>query len=315
MISIDRRKLVLSGAAIATGLATGALAQATKLKVGFSPINEYTGLFVAKDQGFLAKRGLDVEPVLIAVNATMPAAMVSGSIDIGTPSITTTLQAVEGGLPISFICGAGVLSAQHPTISMVAKKGSGLAKPADFRGKRVGVSALNALFHVIAREWFIKAGVDPKQITFVETPFTQMYDLLRGGQVDALVAGDPILGRMVDDGVGETIGNILDAVPDNALSGNYCSTTTFASSKKELLAAFRQSIEEAHAFAKANPAATQASVAKYLNLKPEVVAKVKPPLLRSQIDRAQVDYWAKVSRAQGLLRKDVSIDSLMAGLA
>lgn len=104
------RRIFLASAAAGLSLHSGlSAAQApNRLKVGFSPINEYTGLFVAKDQGFFQKRGLDVELQLIPVNATMPAALLSNSIQIGTPSITTTLQAVEGGMNLQFLCGAGV---------------------------------------------------------------------------------------------------------------------------------------------------------------------------------------------------------------
>lgn len=310
------RRIFLASAAAGLSLHSGlSAAQApNRLKVGFSPINEYTGLFVAKDQGFFQKRGLDVELQLIPVNATMPAALLSNSIQIGTPSITTTLQAVEGGMNLQFLCGAGVLSAAHPTIRMLARDGSGLGSVTDFKGRRVGVSALNATFHVIAREWLSKGGVDWKSVSFVETPFTQMFDLLRGGQVDALVASDPALSRIVAAGVGRPVGNLLDAVMDNALSGNYCVTAEFAAKNKPALMAFRQSIDEAHAFAAANPEPTRRSVAKYLGLPEDVIAKVTPPILASQIHRAQVEFWVKVVRGQGMLRRDVQVDALMAGM-
>ncbi len=142
-----------------------------------------------------------------------------------------------------------------------------------------------------------------------------MFDLLRGAQVDALVASDPVLGRITGGNVGQPVGNILDAVMDNALSGNYCATADFAAKNRAALAAFRQAIDEAHAFAQANPGPTRQSVARYLNLAEDVVATVKPPVLRSQIERRQVDFWVKVVKGQGMLRQEASVDALMAGLA
>ena len=39
--------------------------------MGYSNVSGFTGLFVARSEGMFAKRGLEVEPVLIALNSTM----------------------------------------------------------------------------------------------------------------------------------------------------------------------------------------------------------------------------------------------------
>lgn len=311
---ISRRQALATvlGAASSAALTLSGQAQTpVKLKVGFSPINEYTGLFVAKDQGFFERRGLDVEPTLIQNNATIPPALVGNSIQLGTPSVSTILQALEGGLPLQLICGAGVFSAAKPSISLVAKVGSGFTKAEDFRGKRIGVSALNALFHIVVKEWLSKGGVDPKTVSFVETPFTQMFDMLRGGQVDALVASEPVLSRILNGGVGERVGNILTAVMDNALSGNYTTTVDFARKNRAAMVSFKAAIEEAHVFAQSNPKAVGESIARYLQLDEKIVAAMPAPILRSRIDREQVEFWIKVAKSQGLIRREVSINSLM----
>lgn len=315
--TFSRRDLLLG--AVAAGAwpnVSPARAQASlKLNVGFTAINEYTGLFVAKEQGFFAKRGLEVELTLIANNATVPAALASNSIQIGTPSVTTILQAVDGGIPLQLVCGAGVLSVSKPSVGLVAKTGSNIAKASDFAGKRVGVPGLNALFHIIARQWMIKGGQDPKTVHFVEVPFAQMFDTLRGGQVDALVTAEPARSRIINGGVGFVVGNILEAIMDNALSGNYTATSSFISANRQPLASFRAALDEAHAFAASQQEATLNDVGKYLKLPLETLRSLPSPILRTQIDRAQVEFWVKVAIDQGMLRSPLSVDQLMGGLA
>ncbi len=64
-------------------------------------------------------------------------------------------------------------------------------KPQDLVGKKVGVPGLNAFLHVMFREWIKANGVDPKQVQFVETPFPQMNEIMKAGNVDAVVAAEP----------------------------------------------------------------------------------------------------------------------------
>jgi NitT/TauT family transport system substrate-binding protein len=310
---VTRRALLLASSttAAATIFPGMAYAQSLKLRVGFTAISEYTGLFIGKDRGFFQKRGLDVEPVLIANNATIPAALISDSVQIGTPSITTTLQSVDGGLPLQIVAGAGVLSASAPVVGLVVKAGSNIRTAADLHGKKVGVPGLNALFHVIARQWITKNGGNVKQIQFVETPFAQMFDLLKGGTVDAVMAAEPARSRIVAAQIGTVLGNTLDAIMDPALSGNYVATASFVQANKKAVLSFREALEEAHQYARTNPDAAYESQNRYLKLPLDLLKTLPTPILRSKVDREQVQYWIGVAKEQEMLRGDVKADTLL----
>src|SRR5579862_7900272 len=68
-------------------------ASAETIRVGYTPSASFDAAFIAKDQGFFQKRGLDVELQVIALNSNIPSAMVAGSIDIGGTTTTVLLQA------------------------------------------------------------------------------------------------------------------------------------------------------------------------------------------------------------------------------
>ncbi|WP_213736859.1 ABC transporter substrate-binding protein [Bradyrhizobium sp. dw_411] len=309
---IDRRKfLALAGTIpLCVGIGT-ANATEQKITVGFTAINEFTGLFVAKDKGMFKRRGLDVDATLIANNATIPAALYSRSIQIGTPSVTTLLQAVDGGLDLRFVCGGGVLSSARPSVGIIVRADNGPDSASVLAGKRIGVPGLNALFHVIARRWLSQNGVDPRKVNFVETPFAQMYDLMRGGQLDAVVAGDPVRSRIMADNVGKALGNMLSSIPEGALSGNYASTAAFAQENSSALSAFSDAIAEADELATKDPAGVLDIVSRYLRLPVDVLANLPPPILRTRIDRAQIEFWVQVAREQEMVRQPVSIDKLL----
>lgn len=309
---IGRRGFILAAAAGLLMQGAARAQGAEKISVGYTAINEYAGMFVAIEKGLFSKRGLEVQATLIPNNATIPAALYSGSIQIGTPSVTTLLQAVDGGMDLKFVCGAGVLSPSNPSVSLLVKAQGGPQTIGELASKRVGVPGLNALFHVIALKWLNQNGVDPKTVNFVETPFAQMYDLLRGGQLDAVVAADPARSRIVGDKVGITLGNMLDAVPEGALSGNFAATAKFADANPQSLKSFRDAVAEGDALALADREGTLQILSKYLKLPVDVLAKLPSPELRSQIDPAQIDFWVQVARDQKMLRRSIDVSTLLA---
>jgi NitT/TauT family transport system substrate-binding protein len=283
-----------------------------KLKVGFSGINEYTGLFVAQETGLFAKQGLDVEPILMANNSLIPAALMSNSIDIGTPGICIFLVAIDAGLPLRLISGAGLISASRPTVGLLARADSKIEKAADFKGKRVVAPGLNNGFHVTAREWMRQNGQDPAEVNWVEGSFAQMPDLLKGGQVDAVVAGEPIRGRIISQNIAYPVGDILKSIRDPAISGTYATTAAYAAANPTVVKGVRVAIAEAHVAAKANPeAATLDHVAKYLKLPLEVLKQIPSPNLEANLDPAGVAYWIEVMVAQKLMKRSVDPKTLI----
>jgi ABC-type nitrate/sulfonate/bicarbonate transport system substrate-binding protein len=65
---------------------------------------------VAVDEGIFKKHGLEAEMTPIGINSNIPAAILSNSIQIGGPTSTLFLQAVDGGLDLVGIAGASVMN-------------------------------------------------------------------------------------------------------------------------------------------------------------------------------------------------------------
>jgi NitT/TauT family transport system substrate-binding protein len=74
------RRLLIMLVTILLGTATAQAQQQTKVLIGYTAVAEYASAMIAKEEGFFSKRGLDVELVAVQLNSTIPAALVSNSL-------------------------------------------------------------------------------------------------------------------------------------------------------------------------------------------------------------------------------------------
>lgn len=286
-----------------TGVAVPDAARAQeKIRLGYTGVADYAAAFVAAEEGFFKQRGLDVELQLIQLNSTIPAAVQSGSLQIGGPTPSVFLQAVDGGLDLVAVAGGSFVDKQTKTFGVVARTGSNIDKPADFVGKKVGVPGIGAFLHVLFRKWLADNGVDAKKVTFIEVAFPQMNDILKGGTVDAVVTGEPVMNRMIAAGTGKLVSNITADLGQPLGAVLYAATRAYATSHRDAMARFREAIDQAAAFVPTNPEKARAHIAKYTRLPPEVVATVPLPTLRAKLTVEDLAVWIAIMSEQEMLR-------------
>lgn len=302
---------VLLGAGLA-GLPQRSQAAGTaKITIGYTATLGFTAAFVAKDQGLFARRGLDVDLLLITLNSTIPAALVGGSIQIGGPTPTVLLQANDGGLDLVVVSGCAGIDPRNTTDGLMVRQGAAIAKPADFIGKKVGVPGLNAIYHVLVRKWLSDHGTDWRRVNFVEVPFTQSGDVLRSGSVDAVATGQPFSQRVVADKIGTLLVTYAEIAPGSPPSIDYVATREWAQANRGTVAAFREAIAEAVGIAAADPDRARASAAKFIKLPPEVLSSLSPPLLQTDAAPEPMTFWVDAMTQQDMLQDEPNLARLM----
>ena len=297
--------------ALATLVAPDPAPAQTRISIGFTPNAEAATAFVAKEKGFFARRGLDVELVPVAINSTLPAALMSGSIQIGGTTPTVFIQAVDGGLDLVAVAGMSVTSRTATGVGVVARKGSGITGPKDLVGRKVGAPGLGAVLHVMTRRWLIENEVDPAKVTFIEATFPTHGDLVKAGTVDAVVTVDPFLSRMAAAGIGDRIVNLLAEMPEGETALFYATTGEWARKSPDVMKAFREAIAEASAFVAADPDATRAAVGKVLKIPPEVLKSIALPKTDPAIRSEQISWWVDVMKRQDMLQAKVDAKRLV----
>jgi NitT/TauT family transport system substrate-binding protein len=302
---IPRRKVLGAFAATLGASAMPLRAQAPlKAVFGYTAVTDYVTVFIAREEGYFSRRGLDIEPKFIPLNPTIPPAIQSDSIQLGGPTPSVFLQAVEGGLDQVVLTGGGATSKKMTGIGLVARAGAGIKTPQDCLGKKIGVPGLGAFLHVGFRAWLKSQGVDSSKVSFIEAAFPQHGDLLRGGSLDAVVTADPFMTRIVGSGVGYVASYYSTFLPDGLPTLVFVARREWVQKNPAAAKGFQAAIAEAAQFLgePKNGGKVREHIGKYIKLPPEVLATVQisPPL--PVVTEPGLAWWADQMIEQKLLK-------------
>lgn len=289
----------------------GAATAQTKLTLGYTGANAFVAAFVAKDQGFFSKRGLDVTLQAVPVGSTIAPAMAGGSLQVGTLTPPVYLLSVEGGIETQIVAAATHQSKSNVTAGVVAREGSNIKTAADFRGKRVGAPGLNGVQHVTFLKWLKDKGVDPKQVTFVEAFFPQMGDMLKGSQIDAALPVQPFLGRIQQTKSGYLVANYTAEVKDNYLESFYVMTKDFVQKNPKAARDFRDAIREAVEWIPKNEAAARRTQITYLKLPEAVAMSIAMPTLAADVTPQEVQFWIDLCKDFGITKGTATVQQVL----
>jgi NitT/TauT family transport system substrate-binding protein len=295
---------------IVLALAGTSAQAATKLAFGYSPVLDSVAIFAAKDKGFFAKHDLDVELVPVNLNSNMPAALVSGSIQVGAMNASVFLQAVDGGLDLKLIQNASELPNHNAILGFTARSDLSFESGKSFEGKKISVPGLGSSADILFQKWFVSKGGDPKKVTFIEMASAQAGDALRTKAIDGAVVAEPFLTRIVQGGYGKLIGRVTDGLPGPVIAISYISESGWAQKNPAVVAAVRAAMIEANAWVRDNPNEARTFITTYLKLPKEIVDVLPLPILDDKVTEQGLSFWIEAMKSAGLLRTEIPIKSL-----
>ncbi len=133
-----------------------------KIRIGYSALSlSFLPQLFARDAGVFQKHGLTVELVQIA-GPIQVAALAAGEIDFGA-AISPALFAAVRGLPLRGV----MITVKTPLFYIVSEPG--IKRIQDLTGKKVAVDSIGALQYIAAKAMFKKKGVNPEQISYIQT--------------------------------------------------------------------------------------------------------------------------------------------------
>jgi len=298
---------VIAATLFLAAFASGAAHAQTKIALGVTSAASWSTAFIAADQGFFAKHNIDAAITILALNPQIPAAIQSGSLQIGGITPAGMMQAIDGDLDLVAVAG-GIVTANKATrqgtgTGLLVRAGFDFKSAQDLVGKKIGVPGIGSGLDVQFRLWLKAQGVDHRKVSFVELAFPQQSDALKAGIVDGAVSIDPFLTRTLDAKTGTLAVDFLQTGDDGILNGVYAATRQWAEANAQAARDFRQALADGYDFQIAHPDEARAIVGKFLKLPPQVVATMTLFTMERDVRGAQLQYWADAMADQGWIKK------------
>lgn len=136
---------------------SGPGAELTKIRVGYpSPSASFYPLFATKEAGLFEKYGLDPELIYVQ-GVQLVQVHVAGQLDFSVISAVVFLQASVKGADLILVAS----SIDNQLMKIMAHPS--IARPADLKGKSIGITRVGSLTDLLLRPALIDWGLDPKK--------------------------------------------------------------------------------------------------------------------------------------------------------
>jgi NitT/TauT family transport system substrate-binding protein len=129
-----------------------------KLILGYAALNaRISPLWLAQEQGYLAKYGLQVEQVYLRGAPTLVAGLASGDIQLGRSGGSATLAAVGAGYDFKIVA---TFSSRN-TYDFIARPN--IKRPEDLRGKKITLTSIGGTTWMGVLLWLEHFGLDQQR--------------------------------------------------------------------------------------------------------------------------------------------------------
>lgn len=205
-----RNRVRIFGAVVLTTVSAMALAacgsggssggsDTVRLATGVDP--SYAAVYVAQDQGFFQKQGVDVKVSKLEGGPAMAQAVIAGVADVGTQSDATTVTQMGSDPDLTAFSDF-----QHSNTYIKVVWGPKVKAASDIKK----IATLPGIMTLATVRYLESQNIDPKSIDQVSATPPDVPVLLKRGDVDATVIYEPWATRAASEAGGKIVANIGD---------------------------------------------------------------------------------------------------------
>lgn len=310
-----RRRTVVTALTTATlGLAAPLVrAQATKLRVSIIPIIDVAPLQVAIAKGYFAAEALEVDTTPNQGGAAGIPALAAGQVQIVFSNVISTILAARQGLGLEIIAAGSTTGDAPPDLAgLVARKGSALKTGKDFEGKRIAVNTRNNIIWLYARAWVRATGGNPDAVTYLEVPFPQMVDAVKGDRVDAAFAVEPFLSAGVAGDL-QVVAWPYTTVQKGLPAAQYVASKTYIQQNADLIDRWVRAYLKGVDWTNQNQTSEELMkiISGYTRIPTEVLRKLPMPAYQKTVNPVALEPVVEEMRRNGLLDAPFDAKSLL----
>jgi NitT/TauT family transport system substrate-binding protein len=273
----------------------------TKVTVGVIPIVDVAPIYLGKEKGFFASRGIDLTMESGQGGAAIVPGVLSGQFQFGFSNVTSLMLAQTQSVPIRVVAnGVASTGKEGADFGGVTVKGdSPIQSAKDLAGKKVAVNTLKNIGDTTVRESVRKAGGDPGAIEFVEIGFPQMPAALAAGQVDAAWVVEPSLSVVKSQGGRVIAWNYVDAAPDLTVA-TYFTSTKLMQENADLVRRFTEAMNESLTYASAHADEVRQVLGTYTQIDQKTRDAMTLPMWPTEINKASIETLATLGKNDGV---------------
>ncbi|WP_203782628.1 ABC transporter substrate-binding protein [Paractinoplanes rishiriensis] len=281
-----------------------------KVKVGVIPIVDVAPIYLGKEQGFFAKRNIELTMEQAQGGAAIVPAVVSGQYQFGFSNVVSLMLAQSKNVPIKAVAnGNNATGDPKKDFGMLVVKDPAIKTAKDLEGKTVATNTLKNIVDTSVKQIVRQAGGDPAKVKFVEVPFPDMAAALDANRVQAMFVVEPFLASALAKGW-TTIGAFADVDPGLCISA-YFTSTQLIQTKGDLVTRFTEAMKESLAYADANPDRVRQAVTTYTTIKTDAAAKMTLPKFSADVNTASVEKLNGLIVTEGLLTAPADLSKLL----
>jgi len=304
--------------ALAAGAAAALLpqlvrAQTAPVRVGYASFGESLsqGLY-ARDGGFFAKGGINVDLIAVDNGAAMTAAIVSGAMDIGPSNVASMAAAYGHGLHLNLFAPSIIISSSAPPTTVIGVPiDSPLRSPKDFAGKTIALNSLGDLQQAAVMTWLDQNGGDSKSVSFVEVHNPEQLCALATKRVDAACLVEPFISS-VKGGV-RFIGRPYDSLGKQIMTFGWIANKAWYDANPAPVRSVVVALRDTARWANHNPAATAAINSKYSKMPvAEITAQNRQIFADGKLDPHLIQPIIDASARYGFLPQQFAASALFA---
>ncbi len=282
----------------------------TRLRLGYIPLVDLSGLYVALDRGYFAGEHLEIELTSMSGGATILPAVASGSLDIGFSNVLSAILGRASGFDFVIVAHVENEDAASRTHRLIVRGDGPIKTARDLDGKWVAVNTLNNIEHLMVQKWLERNGVDPTRVRFTELAFPDMPPALMQKQVDVLMTSEPYGTIALAQG-GRTLAEpYLEIAPETAVA-SFVATERWVKANPEVVRrfvrAYRRGAEEAAQDANAQ----RAVMPKYTRLAPDLVQQIRLVTISTRLKPELLQWWADEAYKRGMLKSPLDTRALL----
>jgi sulfonate transport system substrate-binding protein len=160
-----------------------------KITIAYSTAANAILVYIAFARGYFVEEGLDATPQPHPFGKLALNAVIEGKADLATAADTPIVFAIMNGKRIETLA---VIQTSNRDEAIVARQDRGIAKPADLKGKKIGVP-LGTSADFFTDVFLLAHDIDREKVKIIDMKPDEMAAALGTGRVDAVSTFNPTL--------------------------------------------------------------------------------------------------------------------------